>query len=80
MMKVKDLEKERLSWIMQVSPQKDPYKRKAGIPDTDKETDVITAHRWKKGFPTKECRQPLEAGRGRVMDPFLEPPEGTQPH
>ena len=56
MMKVKDLEKERLSWIMQVSPQKDPFKRKVGIPDSHKETDVILLTDGRRGF------QPRNAG------------------
>ena len=27
---------------------------------------------------TKECRQPLEAEKGKEMESSLEPPEGTQ--
>lgn len=35
MVKVKDLEKESISWITQVGPQQDPDERKAGVSESD---------------------------------------------
>lgn len=43
----------------------------------------MEARAWsnvKKELCAKECWQPLESGKGKEMDPFLEPSEGnTEP-
>ena len=33
----------------------------------------------RRGLGAKECRQLLEAGKGKKTDSSLEPPEGTRP-
>lgn len=43
------------------------------------ENATLLEWRWRKRPQAKECKQPLESGKGMKTDSSLECPEGTQP-
>lgn len=78
---VKDLEKERISWIIQMGPKchhKGPYKGETGrfdMDDTEVRCFVVSFEDEGKGH--KSGNAALEAGKGKEMDSSLELLEGT---
>lgn len=52
---------------------------KSKIQNPKKPRKCYAAWRWRKRPQAKECKQPLESGKGMKTDSSLECPEGTQP-
>ena len=76
---IKDIEMGRLFWITQCN-HSGPYYSSRSIRERERFEDItLLALKMEEGPQSKECRQPLQAGKGQETDSPLEPPKGCSP-